>query len=136
MTSSDASAKLHVVPTSGAGELDGEKPPLVPPGRYLLRLSYWETAVIWGRSHKLNIVPTYAIQRCSGLDRAIEQRWALRRRMGDSLSDLFGPPHRPRLMRHRTYQAYCARDRMLAAREEAFARRKLGWPLELCNRFR
>ncbi len=53
MTSPEASTRLHVVPTSGAGELHGEKPPLVPPGRYLLRFSHWETAIIWGRSHKL-----------------------------------------------------------------------------------
>lgn len=84
----------------------------------------------------LNITPTYSIQRCSGLDRVIEQRWALRKRMGDSLSDLFGPPQRPRWMRHRTYRKYCARDRMLAAREEKCARRRFGKLPGLDNKFR
>ena len=83
-----------------------------------------------------NIAPTYASQRCSGIDRTWEQRWTLRKRMGDSLSDLFGRPHRPRWMRHRTYLAYCARDRMLAAREGACERRKFGRPMKLGNRFR
>jgi len=74
----------------------------------------------------LNIAPTYSIQRCSGLDRIIERRWALRERMGDDVSDLFGPPYRPRGMRHQVFDAYAARDRKLENEEEAIARRRFG----------
>ena len=33
--------------------LDGEPPPLVPPGEYLLRFDHFETAVMFGRAPKL-----------------------------------------------------------------------------------
>ena len=36
-----------------AGELSGERPPLIAPGEYQLRLTHWDTAIMWGRSHKV-----------------------------------------------------------------------------------
>lgn len=61
--------------------------------------------------------PTYASQRVGGHDRILSQRWALRRRMGDNLSDLFGEPCKPKWMRWRTFERYAARDAELEARE-------------------
>jgi len=62
-------------------------------------------------------LPTYASQRTGGSDRVLAQRWALRRRMGDDFSDLFGEPCRPKGMRWRTFERYARRDAQLASRE-------------------
>ena len=70
--------------------------------------------------------PTYASQRESGGNRAIAQRWALRRKIGDDFSDLFGEPIKPKWMRWRTFERYAARDAELAAREWAHFARLLG----------
>ena len=66
--------------------------------------------------------PTYASQRRSGSDRIIAQRWAIRRKLGDDFSDLFGEPIKPKWVRWRTFERYAARDAELESREwEAFA---------------
>jgi len=59
-------------------------------------------------------LPTYASQRTSGGSRIIDQRWALRRKMGDRFSDLFSEPCKPKWMRWRTFERYAARDAALA----------------------
>jgi hypothetical protein len=48
------------------------------------------------------------------------QRWALRRRLGDDFSDLFGEPCKPKWMRRRTFRQYVARDADLADREDRY----------------
>jgi len=45
------------------------------------------------------------------------RRWALRRKLGDNFSDLFGEPFKPKWMRWRTFNRYAARDAELANRE-------------------
>lgn len=64
--------------------------------------------------------PTYASQRVSGLDRVTDRRWAIRRKLGDTMSDLFGEPFKPKWMRRHTFDRYAARDAALAARENAY----------------
>jgi hypothetical protein len=71
-------------------------------------------------------LPTYDSQRTSGASRIIDQRWALRRKMGDTFSDLFGEPYKPKGMRWRTFERYAARDAELAERENGYLRRFLG----------
>ncbi len=67
--------------------------------------------------------PTYACQRVGGSDRITAQRWALRRKMGDDFSDLFGDPYKPKWMRWRTFERHAARDAELAERDSSkFAR--------------
>jgi hypothetical protein len=56
----------------------------------------------------------------SGLDRVNAQRWALRRKLGDTFSDLFGEPMKPKWMRWRTFERYSARDAELAGREDDY----------------
>lgn len=70
--------------------------------------------------------PTYASQRVSGAGRVIDQRWAIRRKLGDKYSDLFGEPLKPKWMRQRTFDRYVARDAELAAREFGYFTRLLG----------
>src|SRR4029079_16662319 len=65
-------------------------------------------------------LPTYASQRVSGSDRIIAQRWAIRHRIGDKFSDLFGPPFKPKWMRKRTFERYAARDAELAEAEDGY----------------
>ena len=73
-------------------------------------------------------LPTYASQRTSGASRIIDQRWALRRKMGDNFSDLFGEPCKPKWMRWRTFEHYAARDAALAGAEfGAILRRMKRW---------
>ena len=61
--------------------------------------------------------PTYACQRVGGSDRIMAQRWALRRKLGDDYSDLFGEPYKPKWMHWRTFERYAARDAELAERD-------------------
>lgn len=73
-------------------------------------------------------LPTYASQRTSGTSRIIDQRWALRRKIGDTFSDLFGEPFKPKWMRWRTFERYAARDAALAGTEfGAILRRMKRW---------
>lgn len=69
--------------------------------------------------------PTYASQRDSGCDRIIRQRWALRRKLGDKFSDLYGEPMKPKWMRKRTFDRYAKRDAELANLEDAYLARLL-----------
>ncbi|HET8553307.1 MAG TPA: hypothetical protein VFL78_00610 [Rhodanobacteraceae bacterium] len=64
--------------------------------------------------------PTYASQRVGGYDRIMAQRWAIRRKLGDTFSDLCGEPSKPKGMHWRTFERYLERDNELAEREEAF----------------
>jgi hypothetical protein len=70
-------------------------------------------------------LPTYASQRVSGSDRINAQRWAIRRKIGDDLSDLFGEPYKPKRMHWRTFQRYADRDAELAEREGGYLQRLL-----------
>ncbi|WP_143526000.1 hypothetical protein [Rhodanobacter sp. C05] len=54
------------------------------------------------------------------------QRWAIRRKMGDTLSDLFGEPYKPKGMRWRTFERYAERDAELAEREIGYLLRLVG----------
>jgi hypothetical protein len=69
--------------------------------------------------------PTYASQRVSGSDRIMAQRWAIRRKLGDEYSDLFGEPFKPKWMRWRTFDRYAARDAELAVCEGIYLGRLL-----------
>jgi hypothetical protein len=69
--------------------------------------------------------PTYASQRVSGSDRIIAQRWAIRRKMGDNISDLFGGPYKPKGMHWSTFARYAKRDTELAERESYYLERLL-----------
>jgi hypothetical protein len=71
-------------------------------------------------------LPTYDSQRTSGGSRIIDQRWALRRKMGDTFSDLFGEPYKPKGMRWRTFERYANRDAELAERENLYLSRLIG----------
>lgn len=71
-------------------------------------------------------LPTYASQRTSGSDRIMAQRWAIRRKMGDTFSDLFGEPFKPKGMRWRTFERYAERDAELAERENGYLLRLIG----------
>lgn len=63
-------------------------------------------------------LPTYASQRAGrGLDRIIERRWALRRKLGDP-GDLFCELTKPKWMRWRTFQRYADLDDRLAEAED------------------
>jgi len=71
-------------------------------------------------------LPTYASQRTSGSDRIMAQRWAIRRKLGDTFSDLFGEPYKPKGMRWRTFERYAERDAELAEREGGYLLRLIG----------
>jgi hypothetical protein len=71
-------------------------------------------------------LPTYASQRVSGCDRVMAQRWALRRKIGDDSSDLFGEPCKPKWMRWRIFERYAERDAELAERENYYLLRFIG----------
>ena len=80
----------------------------------------WEPVDLFCHRDAIRPRPTYAIQRVSGFDRVITQRWALRRKMGDTLSDLTGEPIKPKWMRWRTYERYAARDAELEAQDAGY----------------
>lgn len=61
--------------------------------------------------------PTYASQRTSGTDRLINQRWAIRKKIGDDVSDLFDQLYKPKGMHWRTFEKYKRRDEELAELE-------------------
>ncbi|MDR3388336.1 MAG: hypothetical protein P4L92_14905 [Rudaea sp.] len=56
--------------------------------------------------HRTSIypLPTYASQRVSGENQVMSQRWAIRRKLGDNVSNLFGAPIKPSSMRQRTFE--------------------------------
>jgi hypothetical protein len=69
--------------------------------------------------------PTYRTQRLGGCDRIMGQRWAIRRKLRDDFSDLFGEPCKPKHMHWRTFERYAARDAELASREWGYFGRLL-----------
>lgn len=78
--------------------------------RRALMLYKWEPVDLFCHRDAIRPRPTYTIQRVVKAARVITQRWALRRKMGDTLSDLTGEPIKPKWMRWRTYERYAARD--------------------------
>lgn len=94
--------------------------------RRALMLYKWPSLERFCHRTAVRPMPTYASQRAGGCDRIISQRWALRHRLGDQVSDLFGEPFKPKWMRWRTFERYAARDAELAERESAYLQRILG----------
>jgi hypothetical protein len=86
-------------------------------GRRALKLYKWSGIDWYCHRNAINPRPTYASQRESGGNRIMAQRWAIRAKLGDDFSDLFGEPCKPKWMRWRTFNRYAARDAELAARE-------------------
>ena len=97
-------------------------------GRRAQTLHKWNGIAQFCHRDAIRPKPTYASQRTSGASRIIDQRWALRRKMGDNFSDLFGEPCKPKWMRWRTFERYAARDAALAGAEfGAILRRMKRW---------
>lgn len=94
--------------------------------RCAVKLYKWPGIAMFCHREAIKPRPTYASQRVSGAERIMAQRWALRRKLGDKYSDLFGEPFKPKWMRWRTFEAYAARDAELAAREWRHFARLLG----------
>ncbi|EQD28443.1 hypothetical protein B2A_14944, partial [mine drainage metagenome] len=80
-------------------------------GQRVLVLYKWNTIDRFCARESVRPRPTYASQRVSGSGRIMEQRWAIRRKLGDTFSDLFSEPFKPKGMRWRTFERHCARDR-------------------------
>jgi len=70
-------------------------------------------------------LPTYASQRVSGLDRIMDRRWAIRRKLRDE-GDLFTPLQKPKWMRWDTFERYRAKDDYLDALEGTAIIRRWG----------
>lgn len=51
----DDTASAASVSQLPAGEFSGAQPALIPPGLYVLRMTHWRTAILWGRSPKLGL---------------------------------------------------------------------------------
>ena len=86
-------------------------------GKRARKLHKWSGLAHFRHRDAVRPRPTYASQRDSGADRIHRQRWALRQKMGDTYSDLFGEPIKPKGMHWRTYERHAARDAELEARE-------------------
>ncbi|MHB1895118.1 MAG: hypothetical protein ACYCOY_00475 [Metallibacterium sp.] len=66
----------------------------LPPvtGQRVLALYKWNSIDQFCARDSIRPRPTYASQRVSGSDSIMEQRWAIRRKLGDTFSDLFSEP--------------------------------------------
>lgn len=95
-------------------------------GRRARKLYKWAGLAHFRHREAVRPRPTYASQRDSGSNRVMRQRWALRQKMGDQWSDLFGEPFKPKWMRWQTYERYARRDAELEAREAPAWTRLLG----------
>ncbi|OOG38176.1 hypothetical protein [Rhodanobacter sp. C05] len=95
-------------------------------GRRVQTLQKWNRIDLFCHRTAIRPRPTYASQRVSGSNRIMAQRWAIRRKMGDTLSDLFGEPYKPKGMRWRTFERYAERDAELAERENGYLLRLVG----------
>lgn len=95
-------------------------------GRRARKLYKWPGIAEFRHREAVHPKPTYASQRVSGCERIIAQRWALRRKLGDNLSDLFGEPFKPKWMRWRTFEKYAERDAELEAQEGRYFAALLG----------
>lgn len=89
-------------------------------GRRVLKLYKFGSIEQFCSRTAIRPLPTYASQRVSGSDRINAQRWAIRRKIGDTFSDLFGEPYKPKGMRWRTFERYAERDAELAEREGGY----------------
>lgn len=94
-------------------------------GRRVLKLYKFGSIEQFCSRTAIRPLPTYASQRTSGSDRIIAQRWAIRRKLGDTFSDLFGEPWKPKRMHWRTFEKYAARDAELAEAENGYLLRLL-----------
>ncbi|HEX7325181.1 MAG TPA: hypothetical protein VF292_07490 [Rhodanobacteraceae bacterium] len=94
--------------------------------RRALKLYKWPGIDLFCHREAIKPRPTYAIQRTSGDDRINTQRWALRRKLHDSITSLMDPPLKPKWMRWRTFQRYADRDAELDARGYPYLARMLG----------
>lgn len=95
-------------------------------GRRALKLYKWAKLPLFRHRETVRPRPTYASQRDGGADRIMRQRWAIRRKLRDDFSDLFGEPYRPKGMHRRTFDRYATRDAELANREWVYTARVLG----------
>jgi len=95
-------------------------------GRRAQTLHKWNGIAQFCHRDAIRPKPTYASQRVSGSDRIIAQRWAIRRKLGDTITDLFGEPWKPKRMHWRTFERYAARDAELAERENGYLLRLIG----------
>jgi len=95
-------------------------------GLRALKLYKWSGIDCYCHRDAIKPRPTYASQRESGGNRIMTQRWALRRKLDDDFSDLFGEPCKPKWMRWRTFEKYARRDAQLAARELPYMARLVG----------
>lgn len=86
-------------------------------GRRSLTLFKWNGIEQFCHREAIKPRPTYVSQRVGGSNRIFAQRWALRQRLGDDVSDLFGGPCKPMGMHWRTFERFAARDAQLADRE-------------------
>lgn len=95
-------------------------------GRRVLKLYKFGSVEQFCARTAIRPLPTYASQRTSGASRIIDQRWAIRRKLGDNISDLFGEPWKPKRMHWRTFERYAERDAELAERENGYLLRLIG----------
>lgn len=95
-------------------------------GRRALKLYKFASIEQFCHRTAVRPLPTYAIQRVSGSDRIMAQRWAIRRKLGDTVSDLCGEPFKPKWMRWATFERYAERDAQLAALDDAYFCRIIG----------
>ena len=95
-------------------------------GRRAQTLHKWNGIAKFCHRTAIRPKPTYASQRTSGSDRIMAQRWAIRRKLGDTFTDLFGEPYKPKRMHWSTFEKYAARDAELAEREGVYLMRLLG----------
>jgi len=67
--------------------------------------------------HRTSIrpLPIYRSQTLSGIARLESRQWAIRRKLGDTLTGLSEEPLRPKWMRHKTFQRYAEKDARLGA---------------------
>lgn len=95
-------------------------------GKRALKLYKWNGIDKFCHRDAVRPKPTYSIQRTSGSDRINQQRWAIRHKIGDRFSDLFGEPVKPKWMRWRTFEQHARRDAELVASELPYFSRFLG----------
>lgn len=96
--------------------------------RRALKLYKWPRIDLFCHRDAIRPRPTYASQRVGSCNRIVAQRWAIRRKLDDAFSDLFGEPFKPNGMHWRTFERYLERDNELAERENAYLAR---WMLRL-----
>jgi hypothetical protein len=95
-------------------------------GRQVQTLHKWNGIDLFCHRTAIRPRPTYASQRTSGSDRIITQRWAIRRKIGDDVSNLFSELWKPKRMHWRTFERYAKRDAELAERENGYLLRLVG----------